>query len=174
MPQIHEDPDSTTPMYLLSSTIPNFVDGVQATIVLAYALLAYLGVAGMLDCDEDGYEINENILDDTYRRFEHTYISWPHMLYKVQPTPDNATSLGNLLLVIMQDAGANAEFPFTHSHRFSRRLTTSFYTGESWDYEDPLATSEMLVWIQERHEALTAEVTHRSRLILHCGINLLK
>ncbi|KAL1897946.1 hypothetical protein Sste5346_003798 [Sporothrix stenoceras] len=117
---------------------------------LAATLVAYLA-SGVLQLDLSDEQIDKNLLAGRYRLFGYARSYWPPLLKSMEL--GEHTKLVLDLLKILVEKGRNNAFDDD-----SLDIAEQPHDSDTWVDRDPLATSKMLVRIQQRHNALVSRV----------------
>ncbi|KAH7253331.1 hypothetical protein B0J15DRAFT_447743 [Fusarium solani] len=186
--------------YIFSSDIRNHIDIDSSAHELALTFLAYLG-SSIMDVDLDDEDIQENILAGKYRLFHYATFFWCTLIYRTNGQDRRSSQRRELLDQLIQ-RGRNYRFKtaaehskplFNNSylqkkspeafamvcealqfHLDDKRFDWNWSNSESWVDLDPLTTSQMLVRIQEQHEALALNPTRVTSLQSHYGARLFR
>ncbi|KAH7148334.1 hypothetical protein EDB81DRAFT_792040 [Dactylonectria macrodidyma] len=186
--------------YIFSSEIRNYIDKAFAAQELTLTFLAYLS-SSIMDVDLDDEDIQENILAGKYRLFEYATFFWPTLIHQTNDEERRSGHLGKLLDRLMQRGGnyrfksatehskplfKNSFLQNTSPEAFAmvcetfqfrlddKRFDWNWSNSETWVDLDPLTTSQMLVRIQEQHEALTVNPARVASLQSHYGARLFR
>ncbi|RSL95801.1 hypothetical protein CEP52_011839 [Fusarium oligoseptatum] len=186
--------------YIFSSDIRQYIDKASSAHDLALTFLSYLG-SSIMDVDLDEEDIRENILAGKYRLFEYAASFWSTLIYETNDQERRSGHRRELLDRLMQ-RGRNYRFKGVTEHpepllknpylqrkspealamicealQFrldDRRYDWNWSNSDTWVDLDPLTTSQMLVRIQEQHEALARSPTRMASLHSHYGAGLFR